>query len=88
MGLAYRSLGFDCSPFQRVVDQNSNVPNVIQTCLTHDGGLLLLGEDPEMDKDFYQGELHYTPITLDSWYAVNATVYLPEGSLFTFPWRI
>jgi len=73
MGLAYKPLGFDYSPFQRVVDQNDDVENVIQTCLTHDGGLLLLGEDPEMDKEFYYGELQYTPITLDSWYAVNAT---------------
>ena len=73
MGLAYKSMGFDSSPFARVVEQHPSVPNVIQTCLTHEGGLLLLGEDPAMDQDFYLGQLTYTPITLDAWYTVNAT---------------
>lgn len=79
MGLAYKSLGFDSSPFARVVEQNPSIPNVIQTCMTHDGGLLVLGEDPGMDKSFYKGQISYTPITLDSWYTVNATGLLVAG---------
>ena len=79
-------MGFDASPFQRVVKQNT-VANVIQTCLTHDGGLLLLGEDPAAAKDYYRGELAWTPITLDSWYTVNATELSVEGHKMNVSFR-
>lgn len=80
LGLAYRgdSMGFDDSPFQRLVDQNEGLENVIQTCLTPHGGLLVLGND-ERDKEFYNGTLQWSPITLEAWYTVNASALLVRG---------
>ncbi len=72
LGLAYKSMGFSDSVFESVVAQNQ-IPNVIQHCLTHEGGLLVYGASPEDDRAFYSGELKYTPITLEAWYTVNAT---------------
>ena len=66
-------MGFDVSPFQKLVDQNDDLANVVQTCLTPRGGLLVLGQDAARDRPFYRGELQYTPITLEAWYTVNAT---------------
>lgn len=80
LGLAYKgdSMGFDDSPFQRLVEQNHGLANVIQTCLTPDGGLLVFGQD-ERDRTFYNGTLQWTPITLEAWYTVNATSLLVAG---------
>jgi hypothetical protein len=79
LGLAYYGdsrgsrMGFDVSPFQKLVDQNAGLANVIQTCLVPEGGLLVFGQDMERDAQFYTGELAWTPITLEAWYTVNAT---------------
>ena len=72
LGLAYSSMGFSDSVFETAVKQNS-IPNVLQHCLTKTGGLLVYGASPEEDASFYEGDLMWTPITLEAWYTVNAT---------------
>ena len=85
LGLAFEdkpplhAMGFDVSPFERLVEQNDNLRDVLQTCMYEEGGLLVFGQDPEHDAQFYFGSLAYTPITLDAWYTVNATALLVEG---------
>eukprot|EP00658_Telonema_sp_P-2_P043646 TRINITY_DN3155_c0_g1_i2.p1 TRINITY_DN3155_c0_g1~~TRINITY_DN3155_c0_g1_i2.p1 ORF type:complete len:458 (+),score=102.15 TRINITY_DN3155_c0_g1_i2:125-1498(+) len=71
LGLAFKPEGFDVSPFERVVEQNREVSNVVQTCLTPSGGLLVLGETGD-DSRHWEGELMWTPITLKAWYTVHA----------------
>ena len=79
MGLAYfgdtrgSPMGFDVTPFQRLVNQNDGLEDVIQMCLTTNGGLLIFGQDEEIDQQYYTGKLRWTPITLEAWYVVNAT---------------
>jgi len=74
LGLAFSGdsrgsqMGFDDTPFQRLVDQNVGLENVVQTCLTPEGGLLVLGRDDERDRQFYNGTLQWSPITLAAWW--------------------
>jgi len=85
LGLAFSGdsrgsqMGFDDTPFQRLVDQNVGLENVVQTCLTPEGGLLVLGRDDERDRQFYNGTLQWSPITLAAWYTVNASALLVDG---------
>eukprot|EP00656_Telonema_subtile_P018365 TRINITY_DN19912_c0_g1_i1.p1 TRINITY_DN19912_c0_g1~~TRINITY_DN19912_c0_g1_i1.p1 ORF type:complete len:269 (+),score=56.25 TRINITY_DN19912_c0_g1_i1:355-1161(+) len=78
LGLAFAKMGFDVSPFERIVQQNSDVQDVIQTCLTTTGGLLVFGQS-EDDSKYYEGELMWTPITLASWYTVHAEALDVDG---------
>lgn len=84
LGLAFSGdsrgsqMGFDDTPFQRLVDQNVGLENVVQTCLTPEGGLLVLGRDDERDRQFYNGTLQWSPITLAAWWVPIAAAMLSD----------
>lgn len=70
MGLAFQKLGFSDSPMESVV-RTGQIDDVVQTCFTHDGGLLVFGSDAS-DSHYYQGDLQWTPILFKAWYTVYA----------------
>lgn len=67
-GLAFQKLGFSDSPMEGVV-RTGAIEDVVQTCLTRQGGLLVFGQDAS-DGKYYEGDLQWTPILEKSWYVV------------------
>lgn len=67
-GLAFQKLGFSDSPMEGVVRKGA-IDDVVQTCLTREGGLLVFGRDAS-DAKYYHGDLQWTPILEKSWYVV------------------
>jgi hypothetical protein len=61
-------MGFDDLTFQKLVERNAGLDNMIQTCS-------MVGSScpGETSSAVYRGTLAWSPITLLAWYAVNAT---------------
>ena len=82
LGLAYRAEGFNDSPWAYVAAANAGaVADVIQHCLTTDGGVLVFGQDAARDAAYYDGPLAWTPITWEAWYVVVADSMAVAGKV-------
>lgn len=78
-GTAGNPIGFDDSPFARLVEQNAGLENAFATCLLPEGGLLVLGREA-LDDRFFLGTLRWAPVIAESWYTVLADDLLVDGT--------